>query len=90
VPVPLLELEGLALVGLVKEVSLEDCESGFTRKSRIRVVLSDGKSLESECTLYERVVRSYLVLAKYTKLGRSIGRGLAEEEILERVRFDVE
>ena len=78
------------MVGLVKEVSLEDCGAGPTRRSRVRVVLYDGRSLESECMLYERAVRSYLVLAKYTTLGRSIRRSLVEEEILGKVRFDVE
>lgn len=86
----LLEVEGLALVGLVKEVSLEDCEVGPTRRSKIRVVLLDGRSLESECMLYERVVRSYLALSKYVTLGKSIGRALTEEETAKRIRFDVE
>lgn len=88
--VSLLELEGLALVGLVREVSLEDCEVGPARRSRVRVVLLDGRSLESECMLYERVVRSYLVLTKYVTLGKSIGKALTEEEVTERVRFDLE
>jgi len=77
-------------VGLVKEVSLEDCEIGPARKSKVRVALYDGRLLESECMLYERVVRSYLVLVKYVTLGRSISRGITEEEILEKVKFDVE
>ena len=86
----LLDLEGLALSGFVREVELVDCSEGTPRRSRLRVRLTDGRLLESECTPYERVVRSYLVILRYVDFGRAIASGQVDEEQFRGIRFDTE
>lgn len=86
----LLDLEGLALNGFVTEVEMVDCESGALRKSKLKVKLADGRSVETECGLYERVVRSYLIMKKYIEFGRVVSGKEVSEEVIRSLKFDVE
>jgi len=85
----LLDVEGLALNGFVKEVELVDCELGASRKSRLKVKLFDGRLLETECSPYERVVRSYLVIVKYLEFGKIISSKQLDEKVAESLSFDI-
>lgn len=89
-PYTALDVEGLALNGFVKEVDLLDCDGSLPRKSKLRVRLTDGKVVESECSLYERVVRSYLVILKYIEFGRSIAIKQIDEESIKDLKFDAD
>ncbi|MEM0066125.1 MAG: hypothetical protein QXT76_04845 [Sulfolobales archaeon] len=84
----LLDLEGLALNGFVKEAELVDCELGTSRKSKLKVKLYDGRLLETECFPYERVVRSYLVVVKYLEFGKIISSKQVDEKIAESLSSD--
>lgn len=78
----LLDIEGLALTGLVRDVELVDCESKSARRSRLRVRLVDGRVFETDCSPYERVAGSYLVIVKYLEFGRTISsRGLDDGSV---------
>ncbi len=88
--VTLLDLEGLALNGLVVDVEIVDCGGGTPRRSRLRVKLADGKVVETECGLYERVVRSYLIMKKYVEFGKIISGKELSEEVIKSLKFDVE
>lgn len=85
----LLDIEGLALSGFVRDAELIDCESGSARRSRLRVRLIDGKTIETECSPYERVVRSYLVVVKYLEFGRTVSIKGLDDGSLERLDFDI-
>lgn len=84
----LLDLEGLALNGLVEGVELVDCELKPLRRSRLRVALSDGRQVETECAPYERIVRSYLVILRYIEFGKLIASKQMDEKTIESLRFD--
>ncbi len=84
----LLDLEGLALNGFVRRVELVDCELKPLRKSRLRAELTDGRLAETECSPYERVVRSYLVVLRYIEFGRIVASARVDEEALESLKFD--
>lgn len=85
----LLDVEGLALSGFVKDAELVDCESGSARRSRLRVRLVDGRVIETDCSPYERVVRSYLVVVKYIEFGRLVASKGLDDRSLERLDFDI-
>lgn len=86
----LLDLEGLALNGLVTDVEIVDCESSTPRRSKLKVKLFDGRIFETECGLYERVVRSYLIMKRYIEFGKIISGKELNEEVIKSLKFDVE
>ncbi|MEM1911480.1 MAG: hypothetical protein QW780_04150 [Sulfolobales archaeon] len=85
----LLDLEGLALNGFVKEVELVDCELKTSRKSKLKVKLNDDRLLETECLPYERIARSYLVIVKYLEFGKFISSKQPDEKTIESLSSDV-
>ena len=77
-----LDLEGLAINGLLDKVSLEDCSEKNIRKARIKAVARDGRSLETECIDYNRIVRVWITIKHYEKWS-----GLIVEERTSDVSF---
>lgn len=73
--VRLIEIEGMAMSGLVKNVEITDCDKPKGWK-RIIVTTNDGKKLASECIEPNAAKRNYMVLSLYTrKWGKSIFTG---------------
>ncbi|MCE4608984.1 MAG: hypothetical protein F7C36_01205 [Desulfurococcales archaeon] len=65
----LIELEGMAMVGQVKKVSMEPCEdSRFPKEwKRLRAILEDGTIYETGCMDPESAKRNYMVLSLYIR-----------------------
>ena len=78
-----LDLEGLAINGLIEKVSLEDCSrDSKLRKSKILAVTKDGREVETECIDYNRIVRIWIVIKQYEKWGRQINEERAVKEFI--------
>lgn len=82
--VNLIEIEGLAMNGLVKKVEMVDCDKPKGWK-KIVVVTHDGKELASECIEPSAAKRNYMVFSLYAKRwGSQIYTGEeVEGEVLE-------
>ncbi|NAZ13320.1 MAG: hypothetical protein GU359_04105 [Desulfurococcales archaeon] len=80
-----LDIEGLAINGLLRKADLIDCEiKPKIRRSKIIVETFDGKIFETECIDYERIVRIWIVIKHYEKWGRDIViKGLEEKPVKE-------
>jgi len=65
----LIELEGMAMVGQVKKVSMEPCEdSRFPKEwKRLRAILEDDTTYETGCMDPESAKRNYMVLSLYIR-----------------------
>jgi hypothetical protein len=64
----IIELEGQAMVGLVKKVKLEDCnEFPVEGWKRIVAELVNGEVYETGCMEEDDARRNYMVLALYTR-----------------------
>ncbi|MGC9147985.1 MAG: hypothetical protein ACP5GI_00855 [Sulfolobales archaeon] len=78
-----LDLEGLAINGLIEKVSLEDCNrDNKIRKSKILAVTKDGREIETECIDYSRIVRIWIIVKQYEKWGKQISEGESAEEFI--------
>jgi len=80
-----LDLEGLAINGLIEKASLEDCGlNKKVRKSKISAVTRDGRKIETECIDYSRIVRVWIIIKQYEKWGKQIlEEGLQKEFVSE-------
>ncbi len=73
--VRLIEIEGMAMNGLVKNVEIADCDKPKGWK-RIIVTTNDGKKLASECIEPDAARRNYMVFSLYArKWGKNIFTG---------------
>jgi hypothetical protein len=61
----LIEIEGMAIAGLIEEVSVEDCSEPDGWK-RIVALGRDGNVYETKCVEPQAAKRNYLVLSAYT------------------------
>jgi len=78
----ILDLEGLAINGMVESHKLVDCEKkGKVRLTKLVAKLADGREVETDCIDYPRIVHTFIVLEKY----KDWGKNLVKEEIPERV-----
>ncbi|GAB6148343.1 hypothetical protein [Stetteria hydrogenophila] len=66
ISVGLIEIEGMAMNGLVESVKLEDCREPKGWK-RIVAVDREGRTLASKCIEPEAARRNYMVLTLYSK-----------------------
>ncbi|MEZ0289655.1 MAG: hypothetical protein ABWJ42_01010 [Sulfolobales archaeon] len=79
-----LDLEGLAINGLLTQSILEDCENvRGVRKSKIIAETLSGERIETDCIEYERLVRIWIILKQYEKWSRDFIERVSEE-ILEK------
>ena len=73
----IIELEGMAMAGLVKNVRLEDCQN-FPLEDWKRIVaeLEDGSTYSTGCMEPEAARRNYMVIILYTRRwGKLINQG---------------
>ncbi|WFO76404.1 hypothetical protein J4526_09465 [Desulfurococcaceae archaeon MEX13E-LK6-19] len=61
-------LEALAMNGLVDRVEVIDCDK--KRFKKLRVILIDGTSVESQCRFEEEITTSLRIIASYIGLLR--------------------
>ena len=66
-----IEIEGLAMNGFIKEVTLDDCDKppGWIR---IKVLTTEGKTLATECMEPDAARRNYMVLSLYVRRWSSL------------------
>jgi len=62
----IIEIEGMAIVGLVEDVALEDCREPEGWK-RIVVVSLDGQVYETRCIEPQAAKRNFMVISSYAK-----------------------
>ena len=87
----LLELEGLAINGFVESFTVEDCaKEGKIRISKLKVKLTDGRDVETECVEYPRLVRVILVLNRYLKWGKYLVTKEITEEMMSGITYDID
>lgn len=71
-----LDLEGLAINGMLKKAEMIDCSvRDKVRRSRIVAETVSGEVVETDCIDYERIVRVWIVVKHYEKWGRDIVSG---------------
>jgi hypothetical protein len=61
----LIEIEGMAIAGLIEEISVEDCSEPDGWK-RIIALGRDGNVYETKCIEPQATKRNYMVLSAYT------------------------
>jgi len=89
--IPVLNLEGYAINGMVKEFRIIDCKSlGGLRMSKIIAKLRSGDEVETECMEYTRVVRILLVLEKYKDLSMPLVTKGLTEEMMRGITYDID
>ncbi|MEL9929328.1 MAG: hypothetical protein QXJ51_05875 [Sulfolobales archaeon] len=82
-----LDLEGMALNGLIRKSIMQDCSDSKIRKSKIIVETVSGESIETDCIEYERLVRVWIVIKHYEKWNKNLVEKVSEE-ILKREEID--
>jgi len=89
--ISILELEGLALNGLVREARIVDCSKvKGIRYSKIVAELSDGRIVETTCDFYSRIIKTYLTLIRYKDLGKTIVIKELSEEMMSGITYDLD
>ena len=64
----LIELEGMAMIGMVRKARLEPCSSGYPGDWRkIVAELADGSKYETGCMEPDAARRNYMVLVLYSR-----------------------
>ncbi len=89
--IPVLNLEGYAINGMVKDFRMVDCKSsGKLRMSKVIATLNSDEEVETECMEYTRAVRIFIVLEKYKDLSSPlISKGLTEE-MMKGITYDID
>ncbi len=89
--IDVLELEGLAINGMIKSFKLIDCEKkGKIRLSKITALLADGREVETDCMEYPRIVRVFVLLEKYKNWGDTLVMKDVSEEMMKGITYDLD
>lgn len=89
--IEVLDLEGLAINGMIKSFQLVDCEKkGKIRLSKITAVLADGREVETDCMEYPRIVRAFILLEKYKNWGDALVMKDVTEEMMKGITYDLD
>jgi len=83
-----LELEGLALNGFVIDARLEPCE-GARNSFKIVATLTDGRSVETECSEHERVSRTFILVTRYREWGPKLVMREFSEKVMRGITYDL-
>ncbi|MCE4624670.1 MAG: hypothetical protein F7C35_02240 [Desulfurococcales archaeon] len=77
----IIELEGMAMAGLVRKARIVECGDNFPLKDWMRIVaeLEDGSTYETGCMEPEDAKRNFMVITLYArKWGKMINTGEQE------------
>ncbi len=88
-----LDLEGLAINGMVSDYEVVDCSSpSSVRYSKIVAKLENGEVVETECMDYSRISRVLVVLLRYVKnkWGEILVDKEISEEMMSGITYDLE
>jgi len=89
--IPVLNLEGYAINGFVKDYRLVDCEKkGKLRLTKVVATLKDGDTVETDCMEYPRAARIYILLEKYKYLSGPIVKEEITEEMMKGITYDLD
>ena len=89
--IPVLNLEGYAINGMVKDFTMVDCKSSNKlRMSKVIAKLQSGEEVETECMEYTRAVRVFIVLQKYKDLSTPLITKALSEEMMKGITYDID
>ncbi len=86
--VTILELEGLALNGFVVNARLAPCE-GPLKGFKIVADLTDGRSVETECSEHERVSRTFILVTRYRGWGSKLVKREFSGRVMRGITYDL-
>ena len=88
--IPALDLEGLAINGLIEHFELRECRELGNDYVKIVAQLKNGSRVETECGPRYRIGRVYLTLVKYKEWGPTVVLEGVSEEMMSGITYDLD